>query len=231
MSSVVRLRVPPQLNTRHRRTYEAIFRRPAVHNLAWHDLLSLLDNLADVSESDHDSYRATRGGQEVRLHAPKYKDFATPEDLQTVRRFLEQTEEAGGAPPDTCLLVVIDHQEAKVYRTDEHAAVPYRIAPDDPSGHHRHLHSRHEETDGKRVPERKSYYEAVAVALREADRILIFGSGTGESSAMDQLMANLDRYHRVMAERVVGCVVVDAHHRTEGQLLAQAREIFSPKAG
>ena len=39
------------------------------------------------------------------------------------------------------LLVVIDHQEAKVYRTELVGAVPERIAPYDPHGHGRNLHS------------------------------------------------------------------------------------------
>jgi hypothetical protein len=30
-----------------------------------------------------------------------------------------------------------------------------------------------------------------------------------------------------VAEKFVGSVVVDEHHRTEGQLLAQAREFFA----
>ena len=42
------------------------------------------------------------------------------------------------------LLVVIDHQEARVYRTEVHGAVPERLVPFDPHGFGRHLHSAHE---------------------------------------------------------------------------------------
>ncbi len=91
------LDVPPRLNGRHHRTYEAIFRLPPAHNLAWHDVRSLLDNLADVTESDHDSFRAMKGGQELVLHVPQYKDFVTGEDLLTVRRFLTQTGDPAAA--------------------------------------------------------------------------------------------------------------------------------------
>ena len=125
------------------------------------------------------------------------------------------------------LLVVIDHQEAKVYRTEAHGAVPERIAPYDPHGYGRHLHSAHEWTDGKRPPERKSYYEAVAKTLRGAEQVLVFGSGTGRSSAMEQLLADLKDHHPDVAEKVIGSVVVDAHHTTEGQLLAKAREFYA----
>ena len=101
--------------------------------------------------------------------------------------------------------------------------------PYDPHGYGRHLHSAHEETDGKRQPERKSFYEAVAATLRGADRILIFGNGTGESSAMEQLLADLKHNHHDVAKHIVGSIVIDGHHLTESQLLAQAREFFASK--
>jgi hypothetical protein len=125
------------------------------------------------------------------------------------------------------LLVVIDHQEARVYRTEVHGAVPERIVPYDPHGYGRHLHSAHEWTDGKRPPERKSYYEAIAKTLRGAEQILLFGSGTGRSSAMEQLLADLTEHHPDVAAKVIGSVVVDASHTTENQLLARAREFYA----
>jgi hypothetical protein len=125
------------------------------------------------------------------------------------------------------LLVVIDHREARVYRTEVHGAVPMHIVPFDPHGHGRHLHSAHEWTDGKRAPERKSYYEAVAKTLRGAEQVLLFGSGTGRSSAMDQLVADLKDHHPDVAGKIIGSVVVDAHHTTEGELLAKAREFYA----
>ena len=125
------------------------------------------------------------------------------------------------------LLVVIDHQEVRVYRTEIHGAVPVRLVPHDPHGYGRHLHSANEWTDGKRQAERKSFYEAVAKTLRGAEQILLFGSGTGRSSAMDQLLADLRAFHPDVAEKVVGSVVVDPHHTTEDQLLARAREFYA----
>lgn len=125
------------------------------------------------------------------------------------------------------LLVVIDHHEARIYRTEVHGAVPVKLEPYDPHGHGRHLHSANEWTDGKSQPERKSYYEAVAKALRGAEQVLVFGSGTGKSSAMEQLLADLKAHHPDVAAKVIGSVVVDAHHTTEDQLLAQAREFYA----
>jgi hypothetical protein len=125
------------------------------------------------------------------------------------------------------LLVVIDHLEARVYRVEVNGAVPERIAPYDPHGFGRHLHSAHEWTDGKSRPEQKSFYEAVAKTLRGAGQVLLFGSGTGKSSAMDHLLAGLKDHHPDVAGKVIGTVVVDAHHTTEGQLVARARDFYA----
>jgi hypothetical protein len=125
------------------------------------------------------------------------------------------------------LLVVIDHHEAHIYRTEVHGAVPERIVPYDPHGYGKHLHSAHEWTDGKRQPERKGFHEAVAKTLRGAEQVLLFGSGTGRSSAMDMLLADLKAHHADVAGKVIGSVVVDAHHTTEGQLLARARAFYA----
>ena len=125
------------------------------------------------------------------------------------------------------LLVVIDHHEAKVYSAELHGSVPEKIAPYDPHGYGRHLHSAHEFTDGKTVPEKKSYYEAVAKTLRGAEQVLMFGSGTGKASAMDQLVADLKAHHADVAAKVIGTVVIDPHHTTEAQVLAHARDFYA----
>ena len=125
------------------------------------------------------------------------------------------------------LLVVISHREARVYRAEVHGSVPQRIVPYDPDGSGRYLHYVQDESHGQRKPERKSFYEAIAGAIKNARKILIFGSGTGASSAMDQLMVELKRRHPTVAERVVGNLVVDEQHLSEAQILARAREFYS----
>jgi hypothetical protein len=232
MTTQDRLQTPPHLNGHHRHTYEAIFRHPAAHNLEWHDVRSLLASLGEVTDEANGSIQVIRNGRVAFLHVPKHKDIATVEDLLAIRRFLEESA-AEVSPtlvgPGIPLLVIIDHHEAKVYRTEMNGSIPQHLVPYDPYGYRRHLHTQNEESDGKRKPERKSYYEAIAKTLRGAERILIFGSGTGESSAMDQLVADLKHHHRDVADHIVGTIVVDSHHLTEGQLLAQAREFFASK--
>ncbi len=139
----------------------------------------------------------------VTLHGPKHKAVATVEDVLAIRRVLEHTKLQG--------------------------AVPQQIVPYAPHGFGRHLRSDTEEIDGKREPERKSFYEAIAATLRGADRILFFGHGTGESSAMEQLIADLKHNHSDVAKHIVGSIVVDGQRLTEGQLRAEAREFFASK--
>lgn len=126
----------------------------------------------------------------------------------------------------THLLVVIDHREARIYSTELHGSVPKRITPYDPFGYGRALHYKQDDSNGQRKPERKSFYEAVAKTLRGAEQILLFGTGTGASSAMEQLLLDLKKNHHDLADRVIGSITVDEHHLTEDQLLAKARERF-----
>ena len=129
-------------------------------------------------------------------------------------------------PEGAHLLVVIDHREARIYKTELKGSVPERITPFDPHGFGRYLHSVTDDSNGQRKPERKSFYEAVAKSLKGAGQILLFGTGTGASSAMEQLIADLKHHHADVARRIVGSVAVDEHHLTEGQLLARAREFY-----
>jgi hypothetical protein len=57
--------------------------------------------------------------------------------------------------------------------------------------------------------------------------VLVFGGGTGKSSAMDHLLFDLRHFHPEVTARVIGTVKIDAHHITEGQLLAKAREFYA----
>jgi hypothetical protein len=127
----------------------------------------------------------------------------------------------------THLLVVIDHREARIYRTEWHGSAPQRITPYNPGGFGRHLHHVEDDATGQRKPERKSFYEAVAKTLQDAEQILIFGSGTGASSAMEELLAELKHNHGDVAKRIVGSVVLDETHLSENQLLAKARDFYS----
>jgi hypothetical protein len=193
------------------------------------DLQSLLGSIAEVAELGSGALKFTRNGQTLVVHPPRRKDFSDVQALMDVRRFLERSD---AAPPEAVapglhLLVVIDHREARVYRAELHGSVPQRVVPYDPHGFGRHLRHVEDDGNGQRKPERKSFYESVAKTLRGAEQVLLFGSATGASSAMDQLRGALQRDHPDMAERVVGSFVVDARHLSEDQLLAKARDFYT----
>jgi hypothetical protein len=230
MPTTERAKAQSHLDGHHQQTQDAIFQNPTSQNLAWHDVRSLLSAIANFKAGQNDAFQMTRNGTWAIFPPPKHKDFALVEEVLAIRHFLEQSSGPATSPtvaPGGDLLVVIDHRETKVYRAENHGAVPQTLVPYDPHGFGRHLHSHNPETAGKRHPERKSDYESIAKTLRGAGRILIFGHGSGESSAMDCLLADLKHHHRDLAEHVIGSVVVDEHHQTEGQLLAQARELFA----
>jgi hypothetical protein len=221
-----------QLSGSHRRTYDAIFRHPVAHNLGWRDVHSMLRELAEVVEEPNGNLKITRNGQAMVLHASQGKDIAEIEELMEIRHFLERSDvasphlDAGGAH----LLVVIDHREACVYKTELHGSVPQRVTPYNPGGSGRHLRNVQDDSNGQRKPELRSFYEAVAKTLRGAEKILIFGSGTGASSAMEELLTQLRHHHGDVAEHVVGSMVLDETHLTENQLLAKARDFYAKAA-
>jgi hypothetical protein len=218
-----------QLTGSYRRTYEAIFRHPTAHNLQWRNVRAMLSAIAEVIEEPNGNLKVTHDGHTLLLHPSRHKDVADVGDLVEIRRFLERC--GGSAPPAPVagahLLVVIDHRQARVYQTELHGAVPQRIVPYDPHGFGRYLHNVQDDSNGQRKPELKSYYEAVAQTLRSAEKILVFGSGTGASSAMEQLLIELKRHHHALADRIVGMVVLDEQHLTDDQLLARAREVYA----
>lgn len=224
------------LTPAHAATYEMIFRHPVARNLEWRSVRSLLEALADSTEPRGDHVKFTRNGHTLLIDPPRRKDLSDVRSLMDVRRFLERSSEAasagsGAAAADGVhLLVVIDHRAARVYRTEFHGTVPQRIVTFNGGGAGRHLHYVEDDASGQRRPEQRSFYDAVAKTLEGAQTIVVLGSGTGASSAMDQLLAELQEHHPRVAEHVVGTRVVDAQHMTDDQLLAQARAVHTKRA-
>lgn len=222
-----------QMSGTHQATYNAIFQHPAAHNLQWHDVRSMLNSISEVEEEHNGNLRFVRHGETLTVHPPKHKDLSDIQELMKIRHFLERSAVpahqivADGAQ----LLVVIDHREARIYQTQLHGSVPERIVPYDPDGLRRHLHNVDDEANGQRQPELKAFYEAIAQKLRGAEKILIFGSSTGASSAMDYLMTDLKERHPDIAKRVVDTVVVNEQHLSEDQLLSQARAFYAITEG
>lgn len=213
----------------HLRTYRTVFQHPISHNLEWRAVVSLLGWLGEVTEEANGNLRATRNGQILVLHPPRSKDVSDSHEVMNLRHFLEQSETPAPAAGQTAehWLLVIDHREARIYRSEMHGALPARILPHEPDDYFRHAHHSMDFSRGEEKPDPNSFFEPVARALVPPGPILIFGTGTGTSSEMDQFVGWLGIHHPEQAGRIIGSVVVDGHHLTDEQLLAKAREVYS----
>jgi hypothetical protein len=220
---------PPSLTGSHLRTYQTIFQHPISHNLEWRAVHTLLGKLGQMTAEANGNFKVTRNGQTLVLHPPRTKDVSEPEEIMALRHFLEQSaaSPASAAETEAHWLLVIDHQEARIFRSEMDGALPRRILPHDPDDYFRHAANSRNFSRGREKPDPNSFFEPVAKALAAGGRILVFGTGTGMSSEMDQFIAWAKQHHPELAARIVGMQVVDEHHLTESQLLAKAREFYA----
>ena len=221
-----------QLHGPQQRTFDAIFHHPISRNLTWREVCSMLDAMNDVVQDVNGSaLKLSRNGRMVILHRPVQKNFSDVQQLMGLRRFLEGSTLPVPQPraDGVHLLVVIDHRLARIYKAELHGSVPQRIVPFDRNGAGRHLHYVEDESNGQRKPELTSFYDAIARTLHGAEQILLFGGGTGASSAMEHLLNELDQHHKDLAERVVASLLIDQAHLTEDQLLAKARAFYADR--
>jgi hypothetical protein len=213
----------------HLRTYDRIFQHPIAHNLEWHDVHAMLGKLGEVAEEHNGNLKVTRNGQVLVLHAPRNKDIAEMNDIMTLRHFLERSKTAKpeASEKPTHWLLVIDHHEARIFHSEIIGGGPQQILPHKPEDYFRHGHNSKEVSRGKEKPDPNGFFEPVARALQAPGPILIFGTGTGASSEMEQFITWLKVHHPEMAGRIIGSLTVDEHHLTEGQLLAKAQEFYA----
>jgi len=219
---------PTALKGSHLRTYEKIFQHPASHNLAWRDVFSLLTTLGDVVVEPNGHFKILRDGHLLILPAPTAKEVGTVDELIKLRHFLEESETPLATAPATIAhaLLVIDHQSARLFRTDAPGTIAEIIVPQIADDSQRQAHGDRDYFSGKEKTAPGTYFEPVAQLLKPAEKILVFGTGTGTSSEMEQFVVWLKKHHADIAQRITGTVVVDERHLTEPQLLAKAREYF-----
>jgi hypothetical protein len=213
----------------HLRTYNTIFQHPVSHNLEWRAVRALMGRIGVVTEELNGNLKVMRHGKTLVLHPHRTKDVAETEELMVLRHFIEESEAApatarGGEPH---WLLVIDHHEARVFRSETMDSAPQRVLPHAPEDYFRHAHNSKEFSRGREKPDPNSYFGPVARALNGAGPILIFGAGTGMGSEMEQFVTWLRHRHPDVSSRVVGSVAIDESHLTESQLLAKAREFHA----
>src|SRR5689334_21740557 len=110
----------------HQGTYDAVFQHPVARNLQWRDVRSMLGALADETEERSGNLKFTRNGETLTVHPPKRKDFSDIQELMQIRHFLERSGAASRTPvvaDGVNLLVVIDHREARIFKTELHGSV------------------------------------------------------------------------------------------------------------
>ena len=219
----------PPLTGSHLRTYQAIFQHPISRNLGWHDVHALFRQLGQVNEEANGNLKVTRNGQTLVLHPPRTKDVSEKDEVMSLRHFLERSETI---PPETNdaeahWLLVIDHHEARIFRSEVCGAIPEQILPHEPDDFFRHAHNSKDFARGKEKPDPNSFFEPVIKALHGAGQILVFGTGTGMSSEMEQFVAWTKTHHPEVARRIIGSLTVDESHLTQDQLLAKAREFYA----
>lgn len=212
----------------HLRTYQKIFRHPLAHNLNWHDVRALLERLGEVTDEANGNLRVSRNGQTQVFQSPRTKEVSSADELMSLRHFLQRSETP---PPESPAipapwLVVINHHEARIFRTVMHGAVPRQILPLRPEDHFRASAAAREFSRGREKPDPVNFFGPVARALKEAREILIMGSGKGGGSAMEQFVAWVSAHHPELARQIIGTVVVDQHRLTTAQLLAKAMEYY-----
>ena len=85
------------LDAHHQATVEKIFAHPAGHNIQWHDVLSLLQGIATVTEEAHGRYTVTLGSETETFDIPRHHDI----DAQQVVDLRRMLRAAGIGPTST----------------------------------------------------------------------------------------------------------------------------------
>jgi predicted esterase len=80
---------------------------------------------------------------------------------------------------------------------------------------------------GQRAPEDLTFYDRIAAALSEADRIVLLCHGTGESNASRILTERLTKRHPGIYARIVRQADVNTSAMTEAEIVSYARQALT----
>jgi hypothetical protein len=238
MSSVSQ-RDPAHLDHHHRRTAEAILSHPVRHNIAWREVLSLLEAIGEVIEEHNGKFKVSVGGETETLRRPSGKDVSE-QMVVDLRRMLgaagitteglrgrrDVSTRPVGAEHSGHAILLISYHGADIYPTDATNGAPTRIVPQDASGRLRTMHHKANNPEGWYGEIEKSWYSELAQALRPAEQILIIGNGKGRSDGVRQFMQYLAQHDHDLMKRIVGSIESDGEDLTEAEILALARGFY-----
>jgi len=226
-----------RIHHRDRRVLETIFRHPTPGNLAWSEVLHLIERLGTAQQEPNGKILLAIGEHRHILHQPHAKEL-TREEVTELRKFLEAAgttpasvdvaeEEQAVESATSDMLLTVDHHEARLFAIEGASAQARTLRPYDPHHFMHHLtHRQERELRGQREPEESSYYAQIAAALAPARRVVVLGHGTGHSNAAAHLQELLRAKHPEIARRVVATKAVDLSALTPAQLLASAAELL-----
>lgn len=227
----------PHMAIADRSTLDAIFHHPAPHNLGWMDTLRLLTHLGSAEKKADGKYSLTIKDKHLIFHKPHSKHL----DAREVTELRHYLASAGISPEHPYgavaaavadsidVVVLMDHHGAKLYRVDlasnQHGEA---VSPYDPHHFLHHLHHRDELREhGQRPPEDLTFYDKIAEALREANRVVLLSHGTGVSNASLILSERLKQHHPGVYARIVRQADVNTSAMTEPEIIAYARKALT----
>jgi hypothetical protein len=78
----------PKLTGHHRTTLDHVFAHPMSHNVEWHAVVSLLNEVASVTDRDDGNIEVRTGERTMVITKPHKKDV-DPDELVAIRHLLE----------------------------------------------------------------------------------------------------------------------------------------------
>jgi hypothetical protein len=216
------------LTENHLQTYQSIFKHPTLHNISWREVTAMLRELCHVEEKSNGSLRFSRRGQTLVLRIPLTKEVSEINELNALRDFLLRTEaeQPGTGEATTHWVLVIDHQQARIFNSDLHGTQAVLLPPPQPTDHFRHTAASIDSSHSLEPHGQNVFFATLAEALNAAENVLILGAGTGTSSCSQQFVTWVKSHHPDLAGRIMGTVTVNEHHMSDDQLLAVARNFF-----
>jgi hypothetical protein len=212
----------------HLLTYQALTENGRLQPVTWSAVRALLAQLGEVVVTPDGNLEITRHGHSLVLHPAQTKDAAESGELPALRRFLEQSDTATvpAAGRDPHLLLVINGEQARLFRCQVLGGVPQLVLPyerskPDPSEHGRQV------CRPPAAPSADGFFLPMAEELQVAGQILIFS--TDASSRAREFVAWLSQHDSDLSRRIIGVAPIEASHLTEAGLLVVARAFYASR--
>ncbi len=191
------------------------------------DTIRLLTHLGSIDESADSKYFIRINGKHLIFHKPhrKHLERSPHRNPPTVRNRWPPTRTGGcrhiyRSPRST---VVSDLPLVRSAGRNDQSVRSHHFL--------HHLHHRQELPEhGQRPREDLTFYDRIADALREADRIVLLCHGKGVSNASRFFAERLARYHPGIYARIVRQGEVNASAMTEEQILEFGRQALTATA-